>query len=347
MLSTALPPKFPIPWANAAGGGYIRAIPQGSQIGVQNGAASLNDGFPPNCFVPIAGGGSWPFGQDFNGILNQVTRWQQLQQAGAVTPYDATFQTAIGGYPKGALVWSGTNGTVYQSTAENNVTNPNTGGAGWSIYTLVDPGVGVGGAPGPSGLTISGSTANGAGLRLLGNGATTPSKWIRARNGVLEILNSAYSAVIASLTDSGSLVTASSIFATTGNITAQAGRLRASLGAFGSGDANAAAILSDFTFQSAGGGFWWRAPNGFIIQILGFSIFGTVINQPVLLPVTFPSSFIGVVASFGSSLALGANGAAPQATLGVTPNTTSQFLASNTGFNPGSAYGCTAIAVGT
>ena len=132
MQDSGIPIKFAAPWAYAAGGAYIRAVPLASQIGIQNGAASLTTGFPPNCFTPIAGGGSWPFGQDFNGILNQITAWQQWQQAGGPIAYDATFQTAIGGYPLGAIVLSAVSAGLYwRSTTENNVTNPDTGGAGW------------------------------------------------------------------------------------------------------------------------------------------------------------------------------------------------------------------------
>jgi hypothetical protein len=132
MQDSGIPAKFPIPWANSAGGGFIRAIPQASQISIQNGAASLTDGFPPNTFIPIASGGSWPFAQDFNGILKQITQWLQWFQAGAPITYDSSFQTAIGGYPKGAVVASAaTFGKYWESTADNNASNPDTGGANW------------------------------------------------------------------------------------------------------------------------------------------------------------------------------------------------------------------------
>lgn len=132
MQDSDLPVKFPIPWADGASGGFIRAVPQASQIGVSNGAASLTDGFPPNCFLPIASGGSWPFAQDFNGILKQITQWARWYSAGGAIPYDATFQAAIGGYPKGAIVGSATIfGNLWMSLVGNNTSNPDTGGAGW------------------------------------------------------------------------------------------------------------------------------------------------------------------------------------------------------------------------
>jgi hypothetical protein len=53
-----------------------------------------------------------------------------------VLPYDATFQTAIGGYPIGAIVESlFENLLFYASTVDNNVTNPDTGGAGWFVWS--------------------------------------------------------------------------------------------------------------------------------------------------------------------------------------------------------------------
>lgn len=65
---------------------------------------------------------------------------------------------------------------------------------------------------GTSGVTTSGSTTtlslidtgvNGCNLRLSGNGSTTPNKTIRAQGGNLEFINSAYSAVVAHMDDTG------------------------------------------------------------------------------------------------------------------------------------------------
>ena len=131
MQDSGIPAKFPIPFAASAAAANIRAIPQASQQGVQNGAASLTDGFPPNCFSPISAGGSWPFGQDFNGLLKQVTQWLQWGQAGAPVKYDASFSAAIGGYPAGALLSAATLGKFWLSTVDNNTSNPDASGANW------------------------------------------------------------------------------------------------------------------------------------------------------------------------------------------------------------------------
>jgi hypothetical protein len=159
MQASEIPSKFPIPFANAAAGGFIRPIPTPSQIGVQNGAASLTDGFPPNTFAPIASGGSWPFGQDFNGILKQITQWSRWFSAGGPILYDSAFQTSIGGYPRGTLVASpATIGLFWLSLVENNTTNPDTGGAGWQPFPL-PPGAAAANL-GPAGGDLVGTYPN-------------------------------------------------------------------------------------------------------------------------------------------------------------------------------------------
>jgi hypothetical protein len=252
MQDSGIPAKFPIPWANGAGSGFIRAVPQASQIGAQNGAASLTDGFPPNCFIPIAGGGSWPWGQDFNGILNLITKWQQWNQAGAPITYDAAFQAAIGGYPKGAHVGSATiPGVLWQSSTDNNTTNPDTGGAGWSVITLVDPNT--------AGLIITGSSASGAGIRLIGNGATTPNKSIRAVSGTLQIINSAYTAAILSLDDAGNLSSLRNV-AIAGDYTGVNATLGGSVAA--SGNVSAGNVVTAGNALQAGNSMSPTASNG-------------------------------------------------------------------------------------
>lgn len=137
MQATGIPTKFPVPWANAAGPSYIRAIPEASQIGIQAGAASLTDGFVPDNFTPAGSGGVPPFGQDANGILNQITQWLQWHEAGGPVPWDSAFSTKIGGYPAGAVVASATTaGLLWLSTTDNNTTNPDSAGAGWKALPL-------------------------------------------------------------------------------------------------------------------------------------------------------------------------------------------------------------------
>jgi hypothetical protein len=125
--------KFPLAWGADAGGSYINTIPVASQILVTPGRASLTDGFPPLNWIDEAAGGVPPFGGDMNGILNQITSWLQWSNAGGPIFYDATFSAAIGGYPKGALLYAAAGSSWWLSTVDNNVTDPDTGGAGWQI----------------------------------------------------------------------------------------------------------------------------------------------------------------------------------------------------------------------
>lgn len=136
MDASAVPPRFPIPWGNSAGGSYIRPIPEASQIGVQSGAASLTDGFPPLTFSPVGAGGIPPFGQDFNGILKQLSQWALWAATGTPVGYDATFSSAIGGYPNGAiLAVAGISGSYWFSTIDNNTSDPDTGGSNWVQFS--------------------------------------------------------------------------------------------------------------------------------------------------------------------------------------------------------------------
>lgn len=135
MKATDIPAKFSIPFANNAGTSYKRAIPEASQIPTNPGYASLYDGFPPLCFQPVASGGVPPFGEDFNGLFNQITAWNQWQNAGGPVAYDAVFSAAVGGYPKGTILAAANAGSFWLSTVDDNVTDPDSGGAGWIGYT--------------------------------------------------------------------------------------------------------------------------------------------------------------------------------------------------------------------
>lgn len=129
MQSTNTPTKMPVPFAES---GTKNTVPIPSQIGVTPGAASFTTGFPPLNFTPISAGGVPPFGADFNGVFNAITQALRWSNAGGQYVYDATFATAIGGYPKGALVQRSTLDGFWLSTADNNTTDPDAGGAGWA-----------------------------------------------------------------------------------------------------------------------------------------------------------------------------------------------------------------------
>jgi hypothetical protein len=134
MQSSNIPAKFAAVFAAAAATGYIRIIPATSGDPT---VASLALGFPPNTSVPVGAGGTPPNIADFNGILNPLSAWSQwLSAGGAFPPYDATFSAQVGGYPRGAVLAAAVTGNYWLSTVENNLTNPDTGGAGWLGATL-------------------------------------------------------------------------------------------------------------------------------------------------------------------------------------------------------------------
>lgn len=80
-------------------------------------------------------------------------------------------------------------------------------------------------------ITAKDTGGNGAGLALQGNGATTPNKTIRSAGGVLQVVNSAYTGVILSLTDSGSLQVASGIVGTGAVVGAKSASANSTVGA--------------------------------------------------------------------------------------------------------------------
>lgn len=125
MQISNIPVRYQKVWGVNAAGAYIRTVPVDSQIGIQDGAASFETGFVPDNFTPVSAGGVPPFGQDFNGLLQVMTAWQQWGQAGGPVSYDATFSTEVGGYPQGAVVASTiVRGAQWYSTVDNNTTDP-------------------------------------------------------------------------------------------------------------------------------------------------------------------------------------------------------------------------------
>lgn len=128
MQASNAPSKSPVPFAES---GSKNTIPVASQIGVTPGLASFTDGFPPLTMTPLAAGGIPPRGQDFNGILNFLSNAVRWVQAGGRYPYDSAFSTAVGGYPKGAVLAAASGNGSWLNVADNNTTNPDTSGANW------------------------------------------------------------------------------------------------------------------------------------------------------------------------------------------------------------------------
>lgn len=175
MSGQPTPPRIVEPFANSAPactqaapvpGGKTFPFPVASQISVLNGAASLNDGFVPLNMLPV--GGVPPFGIDMNGILYILSSWAAFFAAGQYPAYDATLQTAMGGYAQGARVQQAANPLAFWTSAVNaNMTDPDTGGAGWISSTPLYSSVALTGVnnvvlPGPSDYIIDVSASGGA-----------------------------------------------------------------------------------------------------------------------------------------------------------------------------------------
>lgn len=136
MKSTDAPTKTTVPFASSAGSNYIRTVPVPSQIGTTDGAASYTDGFPPDTFVNEAAGGYPPNGRDINYLLNVISAWDRWVAAGGSPVYDSTFSSAIGGYPNGAVLRMSDGGGFWISTVDDNTSDPDSGGANWSVLAL-------------------------------------------------------------------------------------------------------------------------------------------------------------------------------------------------------------------
>ena len=83
-----------------------------------------------------------------------------------------------------------------------------------------------------------------------------------------------------------------------GNITSTAAKLRAYEGAYNSGDVNCAVILQDFLLSTNGGAFFYRLPNGFVIQ--GNTATNTTGADFITFPDPFPNACLQVIAMEGA-----------------------------------------------
>lgn len=133
MQQANAPSKLVLPWAAS---GAKNTIPVASQIGINAGAASFTDGFPPLTRTPLAAGGVPPSGLDMNGALFTFTAIARWLNAGGGFTFDSTFanDTNVGGYPKGARVLRSDGEGYWLNTSDNNTTDPESAGsaaAGW------------------------------------------------------------------------------------------------------------------------------------------------------------------------------------------------------------------------
>lgn len=128
-MSLSPPVQTVVPFADA---GLRATIPANSNN--TTGRAGYDEGFPPINMVLKAAGGIPPFGQDFNGILYDLSLGLQFSQAGGSFVYDSAFATAIGGYSAGAVLLRTDGDGFWLNMTDANVTDPESVGgaaAGW------------------------------------------------------------------------------------------------------------------------------------------------------------------------------------------------------------------------
>ncbi|MEQ5183192.1 hypothetical protein ABN222_01530 [Providencia alcalifaciens] len=88
--------------------------------------ATWDQGFGQITMLPVAAGGLPPKGQDFNGIINQISENIVYQSQGGRFKFSPEYAESIGGYPKGAILQSDDEKKEYQSLIDNNKVNFNT-----------------------------------------------------------------------------------------------------------------------------------------------------------------------------------------------------------------------------
>jgi hypothetical protein len=134
-----------------------------------------------------------------------ITTATGIGSGGAIQLFDATHGNEV------AILNGGSNVAVFSPTGINSAaigaTTPSTGAFttlsanSASVVTLTNTAA----SGGTLNLTAASNTSNGVQIFLGGNGATTPNKYLRVLNGTLQVLNSAGSTAILTLTDAGDL----------------------------------------------------------------------------------------------------------------------------------------------
>lgn len=126
-------PTIAQPFAN---GGQRAEIPNAA---TGTNRASMQEGWNDITSTPIDDGGVPPNRTDFNGLGYLATMALFFLKQGGYVTYNSAQSTAIGGYPKGAVLWVESNGVpqyAVRSTIANNTNNPASNMAGWEKLTI-------------------------------------------------------------------------------------------------------------------------------------------------------------------------------------------------------------------
>ncbi|WP_437614461.1 gp53-like domain-containing protein [Erwinia sp. V71] len=245
--------------------------------------ASYDAGFPPVTMILKAAGGLPPKGQDMNQILYELSSLARWSSAGALNTFDATFSTAIGGYPKGAVLLNDAGTNIFISTVEANTNNPNSSSTGWlSLLSF------IGAAPLAS-PTFTGDPK-----------APTPA----AGDNDTSIATTAFVVnALASLT--GYLKSANNLSDLTDLATARSnlGLGTAALRAVGTGT-NQIPDMNSFAGYFTSSASWQRLPGGLILQ---WGVTDAITAEALYtqaLPLTFPNMCFMAQATINYSAAV-------------------------------------------
>lgn len=152
-----------------------------------------------------------------------------------------------------------------------------------NVLNAINNGINVNTSNSNTSISINDAGGNGANLRLIGNGATTPNKSIRAAGGLFQIINHAYNAALMTVEDNGNLTVPGSI-----NSSSQGTMLSSGQNGFGPGGlvevgryfdfhgGNAAATDFDVRFDATGSGT--TGAGNLSIQAGGLFLNGNNIN---------------------------------------------------------------------
>ncbi|MGD0109164.1 MAG: hypothetical protein ABSC06_34780, partial [Rhodopila sp.] len=181
-------------------GSLFIGTPTGSTASIALNAA-VGDFKTVSCYT--AGVARWLFGSDTTAESgsNAGSNFSiySFTDAGASNGAVFTINRATGliTLPQGAAI---TGGSINNATI--GASNPSSGAfttLAAGITTITDLSGGV------QSLSIVATGGAGANIKLVGNGSTTPNKYIRAYNGAFEIISSLYTAALLHLTDAGNL----------------------------------------------------------------------------------------------------------------------------------------------
>ena len=332
MQLSSIPAKIAAIFAASASSLWKNTVPLTQAGTTLPGQASFDVGFPSTTMQPLGSGGILPFGQDFNGILNAQTAVQQWQSAGGSFPYDSSFSSTIGGYPKGAVLLRTAGTGFWLNTADNNTTNPETGGAGWLVFAAdwtTGADTGSTNAAVVTYTPIVTALTDRLVLRFKAAAANTGATTLNVNGlGAKALVGGAHSAL------QGGEIVAGGQCTVVWNATLNSFVLIECTGGaiqIAPGSAGAQAIrLDQFVNSFVLGAGYAKLPGGLIIQwgySSGFS------GYTITFPVAFPNGSLLAVAS-GDSPAIGTTVGSSYVEVNNLSNTSCRFYCSN---SPGSA----------